>query len=113
EKVMEWIPPLEPHKRHKDVKSKWLEKTGVWFLEAAEFKAWCDGDGSEENFSTVLGCYGIPGAGKSVMSSLVIDELSEKLSKDGKPVCMAYFYCDCRDEANQTAINIIGALLKQ
>jgi hypothetical protein len=67
EKLIEWISPLEPHKRHEDIKSKRLEKTGVWFLEVVEFKARCDRNGSEENFSTVLGCYGIPGAGKSVL----------------------------------------------
>jgi hypothetical protein len=64
---MQWISPLEPCKRHEDIKSKWLKDTGNWFLESTDFKAWCDGDVSIKNFNPILACYGIPGAGKSIM----------------------------------------------
>jgi hypothetical protein len=47
-------------------------------------------------------------------SSLVIDELGTRITKSPeRRACVAYLYCDYRDEKNQTAINMIGALLKQ
>jgi hypothetical protein len=141
--MLQWILPLEPHKRHQDIKSKRLNGTGRWFLETAEYEKWCNSDDSvDDGISPVLGCYGIPGAGKSVMryvigfprlselfmnealesqansrlftinSSLVIDTLAEKLSGDHE-ICLVYIYCDYHDEAQQTAVNIIGTLIKQ
>ncbi|CCX15571.1 Similar to hypothetical protein TRIATDRAFT_235024 [Trichoderma atroviride IMI 206040]; acc. no. EHK49555 [Pyronema omphalodes CBS 100304] len=32
EKVLQSISPLEPYKRHQDIKSKQLDDTGNWFL---------------------------------------------------------------------------------
>lgn len=48
-----------------------------------------------------------------ITSSLDIESLAERLSTEGVGVCLAYVYCDYRDEASQTAVNLIGALLKQ
>lgn len=121
--MVQWISPLEPHKRHQDIKSKRLKGTGTWFLETGEYEKWCNSDDSvDDGFSPVLGCYGIPGAGKSVMryvigfprfsdlfmnevlesqansrlftinSSLVIDTLAEELSRD-HDICLVYIYC--------------------
>ncbi|KAI5813237.1 hypothetical protein BZA77DRAFT_251974, partial [Pyronema omphalodes] len=108
-----WISPLEPHKRHHDIRSKRLKDTGTWFLETEEFEKWYNKDDTDEDFIPLLGSYGIPGAGKSVMSSLVIDSISTELSINNDNACLAYVYCDYQDEAQQTAVNMIGALLKQ
>ena len=44
-------------------------------------------------------------------SSVVIDDLCDRLC--GKGVAIAMFYCDFRDQQKQTTTNIIGAVLKQ
>lgn len=46
-------------------------------------------------------------------SSLVIDELALRSRKAGAKVGLAYVYCDYRDQAQQTAKNIVGGILKQ
>lgn len=47
-------------------------------------------------------------------SSLLIDHLLDDISRDsGKKCCLAYVYCDYRDEALQTAVHITGTLLQQ
>ncbi|KAI5814540.1 hypothetical protein BZA77DRAFT_222936, partial [Pyronema omphalodes] len=111
--ILQWISPLDPRKKHEDLKSKRLEDTGAWFLNSPKFKTWLHGTALDKDFNPVLACYGIPGAGKSVMTTLVIDTLSDLLSTDGNQIAVAYFYCDYGNSEKQTAVNVIGALLKQ
>ena len=47
----------------------------------------------------------------SNISSLVIDDLCDGSSEEG--IATAMFYCDFRDQREQTPTNIIGAILKQ
>jgi len=44
-------------------------------------------------------------------SSLVIDTLCDEPCEED--IAIAMFYCDFRDQQEQTTINIIGAILKQ
>jgi hypothetical protein len=95
EKILPWISPLEPQKRHYDIRQKRLEGTGGWFLQQSEFQQWIDGDSPKQNSGTgsILTCSGIPGAGKSVICSLVIDDLITRFPPEGD-ACVAYLYCD-------------------
>jgi hypothetical protein len=79
DKLLQWISPLEPQKRHHYIKSNRFENAGNWFLKTPEFDTWCNGDGSSEGFSPLLACYGIPGTGKSVLRSVVISVCFLKL----------------------------------
>lgn len=115
EKILSWISPLEPQKRHYDIRQKRLEGTGGWFLQQLEFQQWIDEYSPKQNSTdtgSILTCSGIPGAGKSVICSLVIDDLITRFPPEGD-VCVAYLYCDYRDQLDQTPVNMIGALLKQ
>jgi len=49
----------------------------------------------------------------SDISSLVIDDLYDERERGEEDTTIAMFYCDFRDQQAQTAINIIGAILKQ
>ncbi|KAI5786608.1 hypothetical protein FPQ18DRAFT_239586, partial [Pyronema domesticum] len=112
-----WLSPLEPCTRHQEIRSKRLKDTGSWFLNTPEFQTWYrlvyNNEMLDNNPHPALACYGLPGAGKSVMSSLVIDRLSQIFSNNGNQFRLAYVYCDYQDKARQTAAHIIGALLKQ
>ncbi|KAI5800606.1 hypothetical protein FPQ18DRAFT_301226 [Pyronema domesticum] len=55
---------------------------------------------------------GTGGAGKSVICSLVIDDLFTKSSIEAG-TCVTYLYCVYQDEAKQTPENMMGTLLKQ
>lgn len=67
ERLLDWLSPLEPQKRHQDIRSKYLKGTGNWFLEIEEFRKWRDGNGVKGDGTHIFGCYAIPGAGKTVM----------------------------------------------
>jgi hypothetical protein len=63
ENLLRWISPLELPARHHDVQLKRLPNTGNWFLETETFRRWRENDDGHK----VLGCYGIPGAGKTLI----------------------------------------------
>ena len=58
--------PLEPLKRHQDVKLPRAENTGIWLLDHESFRQWRDSNDMKEKENSFC-CYGIPGAGKTVI----------------------------------------------
>jgi len=61
--ILQWLSPLEPQKRHQDVRAKRFEGVGNWVLETSNFRKWRDAeDGSVDQ---VLFCHGGPGVGKT------------------------------------------------
>ncbi|KAF8421789.1 hypothetical protein EV426DRAFT_188790 [Tirmania nivea] len=66
EQLLQLLSPLEPLKRHADVRSIRLENTGTWLLELEYFRKWCDVQ-STNGSERILCCYGIPGAGKTLI----------------------------------------------
>ncbi|KAG0633513.1 hypothetical protein HOY80DRAFT_1104932 [Tuber brumale] len=117
--VMGWLPPLDPQRRHQDVRTDRFDSVGSGYLESSEFREWRSGEGGADK--AVLFCYGNPGVGKTFfkelsltagdLSSLVIDSLCDEPVEED--IAVAAFYCDFRDQQEQTTANIIGAILKQ
>ncbi|CUS12181.1 unnamed protein product, partial [Tuber aestivum] len=56
-------------------------------------------------------CYGGQGVGKTYISSLVIDTLYQKAR--GKDTAVLSLYCDYQAQKDQSAVNLIGGLLRQ
>ncbi|KAF8435913.1 hypothetical protein BGX38DRAFT_1099857, partial [Terfezia claveryi] len=106
-KLIETLSPLDPPKRHQDLQAKRYKNSVLWLQEYERFRVWQDT--SIRTSNRILPCYGIPGAGKTIISSMVIDHL---LSHYGEQR-VAYIYCDYRDKTNQSLDNIMGSILKQ
>jgi hypothetical protein len=90
----------------------WLrrhENTCTWILEDQSYRKW-----AEKEDQAILWISGDPGCGKSVLSSFLIEEITH-----GKTYqhCMAYFFCDDKDEQLRTAhailVNVLTQLLDQ
>ncbi|KAF3174027.1 hypothetical protein TWF751_005167 [Orbilia oligospora] len=109
DEILRRLSPLEPQKRHQDIRSSRVPGTGKWLLDEPNFKDWCSG----KNSHRVLCCSGIPGAGKSVLASLVIDHITALSNGPVLNVGIAFIYCDYRDQALQTPINLAASLLGQ
>ena len=62
-RIQAWLSPLEPHKRHQDVRNRRLDGVGEWVLQRSEFKSWRKGRKGSVN-PTLL-CYGGQGVGKT------------------------------------------------
>ncbi|KAH6951342.1 hypothetical protein DER45DRAFT_576233 [Fusarium avenaceum] len=81
--------------------------TGQWLLDSPQFCNWRDSPGQ------TLFCPGMPGAGKTILTSIVIDTLETLYLLDDKDIGTAYVYCNFRRQDEQTARELLASLLKQ
>ncbi len=90
---------------HADIRSRRVDGTGGWFLESAQFSFW-----RRHECSSILWCPGIPGSGKTTLSSLVIDDLRGEIAKN--PCAgLAGIYCSYRN--TQSTLNLMGSIIRQ
>ena len=61
--ILEWLSPLAPGLRHREVTESRVGGVGNWLLEKEEFIHWNIGEDGVA--SPILFCYGDPGAGKT------------------------------------------------
>ncbi|KAH6692883.1 ankyrin repeat-containing domain protein [Leptodontidium sp. MPI-SDFR-AT-0119] len=105
--VERWLSPLEFQSRQqailRNVSSFQGSSVGRWFLECDEFKYW------KEGRIKVLKGLGEPGAGKTVLSSVVINELMRN-SPETPVLCV---FLEKAETLRQTLQAIQGSLLKQ
>ena len=106
-KVLHWISKSEYQERHHDVQSRQVKQTGQWLLTLPQFSDWC----SDTSADDTLWCSGIPGSGKTMITSIVIEYIRKHFSGQGRG--LLYFYCDYRDQDQQIAENILSSLLRQ
>jgi hypothetical protein len=59
-----------------------------------------------------LFCPGIPGAGKTILTSIVVEELATRFHDDTS-IGIAYLYCNFRRQDKQNIHNLVASLLKQ
>lgn len=102
--VLDWLSPLNFWIKQIDVFEKRHPETGTWLLQNDVFTEWLLGTGK------TLWCPGIPGAGKTVLASVIIDYLEKNFASDN--VGIAFVYCNYNDQ-NQKVVNLIASLLQQ
>lgn len=102
--VLDWLSPLNFWIKQIDVFEKRHPETGTWLLQNEVFAEWLSGTGK------TLWCPGIPGAGKTVLASVIIDHLEETFAGDN--VGIAFAYCSYNDQ-DQKVTNLIASLLQQ
>ena len=107
QKVLDWLSTFSSMQKHQDVKAVRLDDTGSWLIQDERFREWNEGESS----NALLWCKGIPGAGKTVLTSLVIDHLMQRQQERGESV--VYHYCDYRDENTQDPSKIWASLVRQ
>lgn len=101
--IAEWLSSQDPTAVHADIASKRQYDTGAWFLDAT--KQWRQGAQRR------MWCLGMPGAGKTVLASQLIDRIGYRHTINGGRV--AYIYCNYKEQLQQTAEKIYAGLLKQ
>ncbi|KAL8697208.1 MAG: hypothetical protein Q9201_007243 [Fulgogasparrea decipioides] len=108
EKVLDWISKLKYEQKHLDIRLPRVDGTGEWLLEHPTFQRWHD---QPTDQADTLWCHGVQGSGKSILASLVVDELRRAfISKD---VAVAHVYFDYRDQQHQSIEQVTASLLKQ
>lgn len=104
-KIAEWISSTNYAAYQADCLSERQEGTGQWLLDTTEFCEWVKNTG-------VLYCPGIPGAGKTIISSVVINHLQESFGRK-QDIGIAYIFCSYRQQHEQKLIGILSSILKQ
>ncbi|KAJ6257088.1 Ankyrin-3 [Drechslerella dactyloides] len=105
EAVLSWLCSANFEEKQRDVFRQHHPRSGRWFLDSPPFTKWLT------TKSPRIWCHGDPGAGKTVMTSMVINHISEKIN--GESASLAYFYCDYQDQDKQTPDYFVASLLKQ
>ncbi|KAH7006723.1 hypothetical protein EDB82DRAFT_565832 [Fusarium venenatum] len=100
------LKPLDYGAQQSDYFGNRQQGTGQWFLESTEYREWIEADGK------TLFCPGIPGAGETILSSIVINDLYTRFSHDPN-IGIAYIYCNFRREQEQKIVDLLASLLKQ
>jgi Cdc6-like AAA superfamily ATPase len=75
-------------------------------LDSTEFQTWINND------SQTLFCPGIPGVGKTILTSVVVNELTTRFSSD-PTVGLAFIYFNFRRQDEQKINDLLASLLKQ
>ena len=103
--LLEWISSSDYPAQQSDIIKRRQEGTGQWFLDAPEVARWLD------DAKTTLFCPGIPGAGKTMVAAIAVDQLLDSAKNGAYGV--AYVYCNYKSQADQDIVSILAALLKQ
>jgi len=63
--ILAWLSPLEPQRRHQDIRTRRADEVGAWLLKTEEYRNWFRGIRAGESDGSALFCYGGPGVGKT------------------------------------------------
>ena len=105
--MLEWLGAPDPSIRYNDVCKKRAKDTGLWLLNGSPFEAWRDACTSSSFW-----LHGIPGCGKSVLSSVVIEHIRYRNGL-GRDAALAYFYFDFSNEATSKPEVMLRSLISQ
>ncbi|KAF3012972.1 hypothetical protein E8E14_004221 [Neopestalotiopsis sp. 37M] len=106
EETLEWLTTLDTTAQQTDSIRQRQTGTGQWLLDSPKYTKW------KETKGDILFCHGIPGAGKTVLSSIVVENLMLELGIEAD-VAICYFYFNFKREGEQTLENVLLSLLKQ
>ncbi|KAL7961672.1 ankyrin repeat-containing domain protein [Trichoderma compactum] len=104
--VLNWITPLDYGPKQSDTLRRRQPGTGQWLLDSNQFQNW------KAASKQTLFCPGIPGAGKTILTSIVIEHLDIKFQND-QTVGIAYLYCNFQMHDEQKDDDLLLSILKQ
>ncbi|KAJ6536872.1 hypothetical protein B0H19DRAFT_1003807, partial [Mycena capillaripes] len=104
-KIIDWLSPINFFLRQADISSVRQKGTGGWLLDDSCFQEWELGSGR------TLWCRGIPGAGKTVLASMVVDHFRAKTG--GKNIGVACIYLNHKEAEDQTPVKLVAGLCRQ
>jgi Cdc6-like AAA superfamily ATPase len=104
--ILNWLTPIDYTPQQNDFIKQRQAGTGQWLLDSAEFQMWLYAD------RKTLFCPGIPGAGKTILTATVIDDLNTRFADD-PTIGIAYIYCNYKRQNKQKSNDLLISLLKQ
>jgi hypothetical protein len=101
--IERWLSPPDPSTNYNKALQQRQEGTGLWFLQSDVYAQW------KIQQNSMLWIQGIPGCGKTILSSTLIEDVTTTLPSS----TLLYFYFDFSDFYKQTLDNMIRSLVGQ
>ncbi|KAJ7884804.1 hypothetical protein B0H14DRAFT_3740877 [Mycena olivaceomarginata] len=105
-KIIVWFSPINFFERQADIFRARQPGTGEWLLVDRLFKRWKSSSGE------ILWCKGMPGAGKTVLASVVVNHLETTTSGLGT-IAVACMYLNHKETQIQSLSNLLAGLWRQ
>jgi hypothetical protein len=105
-KILDWLTPMDYGPQQSDIFKRRQPGTCQWILDSAEFQIWMEASGQ------TLFCPGIPGAGKTILTSTVVHFL-HSWAVNHPQTGIAYVYCNFQRQDQQKIEDLLASLLKQ
>ncbi|KAF7354365.1 Ankyrin repeat protein [Mycena venus] len=104
--IIEWLSPLNFFLQQADIAQSQQKGTGGWLLKDPHFQQWESGSGK------TLWCQGIPGAGKTVLLSMVVEHLGGPNFKH-RNIGVACAYLNYKEAEHQTPVKLLAGFWRQ
>ncbi|KAL2846030.1 nucleoside phosphorylase domain-containing protein [Aspergillus pseudodeflectus] len=98
--ILNWLTLTDYGPQQADHLRRREPSTGQWLLSSTEYSHWVKTAGQ------ILFCPGIPGAGKTIMAAIVIDDLHQRL-RHKQDVGIVYIYCNYQRQEEQTLHDLL------
>jgi hypothetical protein len=102
--MMDWLSAPDPSTNYMNALKKRHEGTGAWFTGGRAFDDW------KKQPNSFLWLHGLAGCGKTILSSTIIEHLSNVATPDQT---LLYFYFDFNDKNKQTLEKMLRSLAIQ
>lgn len=109
-RIRDLLSTYDYREKHHRVRALRCEGTCQWFLKNETVQTWFQSQSAEP-----LTCFGIPGSGKTIVASAVIDAVIEDTMPRSikKPDIVCYHYCDYADSQSLDATIVLASLTRQ
>ncbi|KAF6825274.1 pfs domain-containing protein [Colletotrichum musicola] len=101
--IRRWLSPPDPSTNFHKARLQHQKGTGQWLLEGDSYKRW------KSDTKSFLWINGIPGCGKTILSSSVIAELMDSPASSN----LVYFYFEFNDINKQSVGKAVRSLISQ
>jgi len=101
--IRKWLRPSDPSVNLGKALGQKHQGSGTWLLQHDTFLQWTTGQ------RPCIWLHGIPGCGKTVLSSTAIESLRTNIHVE----CLLYFYFDFNDEEKQKLEDLLRCLIYQ
>ncbi|WAO97377.1 PNP-UDP-1 domain-containing protein [Fusarium falciforme] len=105
-KSLNWLTSVDYSPQYNNFLTRVQSGTGQWLVQSPEYQAWLGSSGK------TLFCSGIPGAGKTMLATIIISDILERFRHDTS-VGIAFIYGDFQRIAQQTPVELLSSLLEQ
>jgi Cdc6-like AAA superfamily ATPase len=107
---LDWLSPLPYAQLHADIRSDRIQDTGQWLMQTYRFRGW-----RYSTTSSLFWLQGLPGCGKTRLTSAVIDNIkTEEIPPDQQlPLAYVYFARDTAEKQRGNPTEALRSLARQ